>query len=105
MQTRCKNDENESYYSNVSLKPLSRSYKYTCHIHSIFFRQHLCSSRRIKKRCIECLKKNVYANVGKNQVVLEEKNYIFPMLCDICAINLKKCKWCRPFDHVFMIKY
>lgn len=105
MQKICKLDENESYQSNVSLKQLSHSYKYTCHIHHRFFREHLCCSRRVQKRCIECLKKNVYANVAKNELVIEEQNYIFPMLCDVCAVKLKKCKWCRPTDHVFMIKY
>lgn len=105
MQNICKLDENESYQSNISLKQHSRSYRYTCHIHYRFFREHLCCSRRVQKRCIECLKRNVCANVAKNEFIIEEQNYIFPMLCDVCAVNLKKCKWCRPTDHVFMIKY
>lgn len=92
----------ESYMSNVSMKPFSPSHHYTCDIHSIFFGQHLCPTRSIRKRCVDCLKKNVYANVAKNQIVLNEYNYIFPMLCDVCAIKLQKCKWCRPTNcHYF----
>lgn len=97
--------ENGSCMSNISMKPLSPIHTYTCNLHYRFFRQHLCPTRRMTKRCIECLKKTVHASVSKNQFVTLDYNYIFPMLCDICAVKLKTCKWCRPSDHKFSMNY
>lgn len=97
--------DNESYISNVSMKPQSLIHTYTCDLHYRFFNQHMCPTRRITKRCIECLKKTVYASVSKNQFITLDYNYIFPMLCDKCSIKLKICKWCRPSEHKFSILY
>lgn len=99
------NDDEQSYVSNVSFRSITPNNKYTCDIHHVFFYQDLCPTRKLVKRCIECLRKSVCANVVKNQVITPDYNYIFPMICDRCSIRLKICKWCRPSDHKFIALY
>lgn len=97
--------DDKTYISNVSMRCVHPSNIHTCDNHRIFFQQHLCSTRKITKRCIDCLKTNVKASIKKNQVVIPEYNYIFPMICDNCSIKLQKCKWCRPLNHKFIASY
>lgn len=69
---------------------------YLCQIHKQMLIYKLIPISPQYALCTNCLKKNVKGHTNPLQPVCPiEYNYIFPMVCDNCALTLKRCKWCR----------
>lgn len=70
--------------------------KYLCKIHKQMNYYQIIPMSPQYNICTYCLKKNIK---GYSDPLLPissiEYNYIFPMVCDLCSLKLKTCKWCR----------
>ena len=79
--------------------------KYVCSTHKHILNERLQPVFKIHRRCIDCLKHNVYAHAGRYQIIVDNYSYLFPTLCDSCSSKMKVCKWCRPPIHNRILSY
>lgn len=79
--------------------------KHICSTHVYIMNENLIPIFKIRRRCIDCLKYTVYAHAGRYQIINNNYNYLFPMLCEQCSYKLQLCKWCRPSLHRCIISY
>lgn len=65
-----------------------------CELHKVLYTNPIRPMSPQKKRCMECLRKNIsgYANIF--QITPTTYNYLFPMICNNCSKKIKHCKWC-----------